>query len=204
MWERIHPDVQRLVDAAVSSLVRNGGVIEQVSLPTLSAAVEAANRMSIAEALTVHEQAGFFPSRAAEYGADVSKRLGMGADIRAVDYLKGRATLERAKAEFAAALEQVDAIVAPTVPVVAPKIGSESVRIGSTDEPMRAALLRLTRPGNLTGLPNISLPCGFTSEGLPAAMQLIGRPFGEADLLNIARTYEESNDWASRHPPSAA
>lgn len=203
MWERIHPDVQRLVEAAAASLVRNGGEIVQVSLPTLPAAVEAANTMSIAEARTVHEQAGYFPARASEYGEDVSKRLGMGADIRAIDYLKGRATIDRAKAEFAAALEQVDAIVAPTVPIVAPKIGSETVRIGSTEEPMRAALLRLTRPGNLTGLPNISLPCGFTSEGLPAGMQLIGRAFGEADLLSIAQIYERENNWASHHPPSA-
>jgi aspartyl-tRNA(Asn)/glutamyl-tRNA(Gln) amidotransferase subunit A len=204
LWERIHPDVQRLVEAAASSLVRNGGSIEEVSLPTLSAAVEAANMMSIAEALAVHEQAGYFPARASEYGEDVRKRLGMGSDIRAVEYLKGRATLERAKAEFAAAFESVDAIVAPTVPMVAPKIGSETVRIGSTDEPMRSALLRLTRPGNLTGLPNVSTPCGFTSEGLPVGMQLIGRPFGEGDLLEIAQIYERENDWVSRHPASAA
>ena len=204
MWERIHPDVQRLVEAAASSLVRKGGRIEQVSLPTLSAAVEAANMMSIAEATTVHEQAGYFPARAAEYGEDVSKRLGMGRDIRAVDYLKGQTIVRQARTEFAAAFEQVDAIVAPTVAVAAPKIGSETVRIGSTDEPMRAALLRLTRPGNLTGLPNISIPCGFTPEGLPVAMQLIGPAFGESDLLAIARAYEQENEWSSRHPASAS
>ena len=83
-------------------------------------------------------------------------------------------------------------------------MGAESVRIGTTDEPMRAALLRLTRPGNLTGLPNISVPCGFTSERLPVGMQLIGPAFAEAGLLAIARIYEQENDWASRHPPSAA
>ena len=131
-------------------------------------------------------------------------RLGQGADIRAIDYLKGQALVERAKKEFAAVFERgVDAIVAPTVAVVAPKSGSESVRIGSIDEPMRAALLRLTRPGNLTGLPNVSLPCGFTAEGLPVGIQLIGRPFGEADLLRIALQYERQSDWASRRPPSA-
>jgi aspartyl-tRNA(Asn)/glutamyl-tRNA(Gln) amidotransferase subunit A len=204
MWERIHPDVQRLVEAAASSLARNGGILEQISLPNLSAAVDAANLMSIAEATTVHEQAGHFPARAAEYGEDVGKRLGMGRDIQAVDYLKARATVEQSKKEFAAALEQVDAIVAPTVAVTAPKVGTETVRIGSTEEPMRAAMLRLTRPGNLTGLPNVTVPCGFTREGLPVGMQLIGPAFAEADLLAIARTYEQENDWAARHPPSAA
>ena len=88
----------------------------------------------------------------AEYGEDVRKRLELADGVRAADYLKGRETIRRAKAEFAAALERVDAIVAPTVPVVAPVIGSQSVRLGDAEEPMRSVLLRLTRPGNLTGL----------------------------------------------------
>jgi aspartyl-tRNA(Asn)/glutamyl-tRNA(Gln) amidotransferase subunit A len=200
MWERIHPDVQRLVEAAAKSLVRGGGSIEKISLPTLAAAVEAANSMSIAEARAFHEAAGYFPARAAEYGEDVRKRLELADSVRAAEYLKGRETIRRAKAEFASALESVDAIVAPTVPVVAPVIGSQSVRLGDAEEPMRSVLLRLTRPGNLTGLPAVSVPCGFTSEGLPAGMQLIGRAFEEGALLGIARRYEEETDWASRHP----
>lgn len=202
-WERIQPDVQKLVEKAAKNLAR-GGSIEEISVPTISAAVGAANLMSIAEARVVHEQAGYFPARAAEYGEDVRTRLAGATEITAVDYLKARATVERAKAEFAKALEQVDVIVAPTVAIVAPKIGSETVRIGREEEPMRGALLRLTRPGNLTGLPNISLPAGLTSEGLPAGMQLIGRSFEEADLLSVARRYEEENPGAWRRPPVGA
>jgi len=203
MWERIHPDVQRLVEAAAKSLVRGGGAIEEISLPTLPAAVDAANAMSIAEARAFHEEAGYFPARAAEYGEDVRKRLELADGVRAADYLKGRETIRRATGEFASALERVDAIVAPTVPVVAPVIGSQSVRVGGAEEPMRSVLLRLTRPGNLTGLPAVSVPCGFTSEGLPAGMQLIGRAFGEGALLGIARRYQEETDWTSRHPELA-
>jgi ABC-type sulfate transport system permease subunit len=98
--------------------------------------------MSIAEARTVHEQAGYFPARAAEYGEDVSKRLGMGGDIRAVEYLKGRATVERAKAEFAAALEQVDA---PLVEA-ARTLGAMEGRI------FREILLPLAWPGLAAGM----------------------------------------------------
>jgi aspartyl-tRNA(Asn)/glutamyl-tRNA(Gln) amidotransferase subunit A len=203
MWERIHPDVQRLVEAAAKSLVRGGGSIEEISLPTLPAAVEAANAMSVAEARAFHEMAGYFPARAAEYGEDVRKRLELADTVRAADYLKGLETIRRAKAEFASALERVDAIVAPTVPVVAPVIGSQSVRIGSAEEPMRSVLLRLTRPGNLTGLPAVSVPCGFTSEGLPVGMQLIGGAFEEGALLGIARRYEQETEWGSRHPAAA-
>jgi aspartyl-tRNA(Asn)/glutamyl-tRNA(Gln) amidotransferase subunit A len=156
--------------------------------------------MSIAEARAFHEQVGYFPARAGEYGEDVRKRLELADTVRAADYLKGVETIRRAKAEIASALERVEAIVAPTVPVVAPVIGSQSVRIGSVEEPMRSVLLRLTRPGNLTGLPAVSVPCGFTSEGLPVGMQLIGRAFGEGALLGIARRYEQETDWASHHP----
>ena len=144
-----------------------------------------------------------FPARAAEYGEDVRKRLELADGVRAADYLKGRETIRRAKAEFAAALERVDAIVAPTVPVVAPTIGSQSARLGGAEEPMRSVLLRLTRPGNLTGLPAVSVPCGFTSEGLPAGMQLIGGAFAEGALLGIARRYEQETEWASRRPELA-
>lgn len=203
MWERIHPDVQRLVEAAAKILVRGGGAIEEISLPTLPAAVEAANAMSIAEARAFHEVAGYFPARAAEYGEDVRKRLELADGLRAADYLKGRETVRRATAEFASALERVDAIVAPTVPVVAPLFGAQSAHIGSVEEPMRSVLLRLTRPGNLTGLPAVSVPCGFTSEELPVGMQLIGRAFEEGALLGIARRYEEETDWGSRHPAIA-
>jgi aspartyl-tRNA(Asn)/glutamyl-tRNA(Gln) amidotransferase subunit A len=203
MWERIHPDVHRLVEAAAKSLVRGGGSIEEISLPTLPAAFEAANAMSIAEARAFHELAGYFPARAAEYGEDVRKRLELADGVRAADYLKGRETIRLAKAEFATALKRVDAIVAPTVPVVAPVIGSQSARLGGAEEPMRSVLLRLTRPGNLTGLPAVSVPCGFTAEGLPVGMQLIGRAFQEGALLGIARRYEQDTNWASRHPKLA-
>jgi aspartyl-tRNA(Asn)/glutamyl-tRNA(Gln) amidotransferase subunit A len=202
-WERLQPGILKLVEAAAKNLERHGVSIEEVSLPTMADAVDAANTISIAEARAYHEQAGYFPARAAEYGEDVRKRLELADGVRAADYIKGLETVRRSKAEFASALERVDAIVAPTVPVVAPVIGSETVRIGHTEEPMRAVLLRFTRPGNLTGLPAVSVPCGFTSEGLPAGMQLIGRAFEEGALLGIARRYEMETDWGSRHPRMA-
>jgi aspartyl-tRNA(Asn)/glutamyl-tRNA(Gln) amidotransferase subunit A len=204
LWERIHPDVQRLVEAAAKMLVQGGGAIEEISLPALPAAVEAANAASIAEARAFHELAGYYPARAAEYGEDVRKRLELADGLRAADYLKGRETIRRATAEFASALEGVDAIVAPTVPVVAPVFGAQSARIGGAEEPLRSVLLRLTRPGNFTGLPAVSIPCGFTSEGLPVGMQLIGSAFAEGALLGIARRYEQETDWGSRHPAIAA
>jgi Asp-tRNA(Asn)/Glu-tRNA(Gln) amidotransferase A subunit family amidase len=66
------------------------------------------------------------------------------------------------------------------------------------------SLSRLSRPANLTGFPAISLPCGFTQAGLPIGLQLMGRPFGEATLLNLAYAYEQSTTWHTRRPPFKA
>ncbi len=112
-----------------------------------------------------------------------------------------RALMERSRGEFAAALATVDAIVAPAAPISAPLVGSERVRVGDGEETVRGALVRLNRPANFTGLPAMSVPCGFTNEGLPVGLQLIGRAFDEGTLLGIARSYEEVHDWRRAHPP---
>ena len=106
----------------------------------------------------------------------------------------------RLLAEFDAAFQNVDAILAPTLPVPAPLIGAESVRIDGEEVGTRLAIVGHSRPANFTGLPAISVPCGFTRDGLPVGLQLIGRAFDESTLLRIAYSYEQANDWRSRHP----
>ena len=110
-------------------------------------------------------------------------RLEQGAKVPAVDYLKAQEAMRRAREEMDAALKHVDAIVVPTAAIAAPPIGSERVRVGGVEKPIRSALVDLNRPANLTGLPAISIPCGLTSEGLPVALQFIGRRFDEAGLI---------------------
>jgi aspartyl-tRNA(Asn)/glutamyl-tRNA(Gln) amidotransferase subunit A len=103
-------------------------------------------------------------------------------------------------AEFDAALAGVDAIVAPSAPITAPRIGESVVKIRGEEETVRSALVRVSRPANFTRHPAISIPCGFTEEGLPIGMQLIGRHWDEARLLEIAQFYESETDWHTRHP----
>jgi Asp-tRNA(Asn)/Glu-tRNA(Gln) amidotransferase A subunit family amidase len=104
--------------------------------------------------------------------------------------------------DFAAAFEKVDVIIAPTSPIPAPPIGKSEVPIaGQRETPVRAELLRLTRPANLAGNPAISIPCGFTPQGLPVGLQLIAPHWAEARLLCIARAYEQATQWHRHHPP---
>jgi aspartyl-tRNA(Asn)/glutamyl-tRNA(Gln) amidotransferase subunit A len=199
-WERLDPEVRRFAEAAVRSLKKIGATLEEVSLPTVGAGVEAANTIAMAEANVYHQSAGYFPARAAEYGEDLRQRITQGGEVRAADYIVAQATIALARAEFAAALSRVDAIVAPTTGIAAPLIGSENVLVDGEEQSVRGALVRFNRPANFTGLPAISVPCGFTRAGLPVGLQIIGRAFGESALLNIAGNYEKQHHWRDAHP----
>jgi len=193
-------NVRDAVKSAVHSLEHLGAIVEEVSLPNINDGDEASTSIALAEATHYHQTQGWFPVHSAEYGEDVRKRLEMGLDIRAADYLAAREVQKRVRAEFDAVLKQVDAIIAPTVPVTAPLIGENVVHIESTEEPVRGALIRLNRPANFTGLPAISLPCGWTDENLPVGLQLIGNAWAEEQLLVIAQLFEQAHPEFRRHP----
>lgn len=199
-WEKLDPEVRRAAEAAVRDMEKRGAVVKEVSLPHVKESRDAATDISLAEALHVHEAAGYFPARAADYSDEVRQRIESGEKVPAVRYLAGFDVRKRLIAEFDAAFETVDAIVAPTVPVPAPPIGADSVRIDGEDLDVRRVVVGHSRPANFTGLPAISFPCGFTRDGLPIGLQLIGRAFEEASLLRIAYSYEQANGWRTRHP----
>ena len=127
----------------------------------------------------------------------------MGRDVRAVDYLNAFEVKRAVTREFDDAFEKVDAILAPTLPIAASKIGEKDILIGAEKETVRSALVRLNRPANLTGHPALSIPCGFTRTGLPIGLQLIGPNWSEARLLAIALAYEGATDWHKRRPQMA-
>ncbi len=201
-FERVEEEIQRAVEAAARSLERLGGTIEEVTLPHLREAEEPSTQIALAEARHVHQTAGYFPARAAEYSEEVRKLLELGGEVRANDYLRALEVRKRVRSDFDAALARVTAILAPTVPVAAPRIGEKLVTLGGAAEPVRSALLRLNRPANFTGLPAISVPCGFTRDGLPIGLQIIARAFDESTLLRIAWAYEREHDWHRKRPPA--
>jgi aspartyl-tRNA(Asn)/glutamyl-tRNA(Gln) amidotransferase subunit A len=199
-WEKLDPEVRRAADAAVRDMEKRGAVVREVSLPHLKESLGAATDVSTAEIYHVHESAGYFPARAADYGESVRNRIAAGANVLAHRFLAGLDVRKRLLAEFDAAFQEVDAIVAPTLPVPAPPIGAEFMQIDGEQIGVRPAVVGHARPANFTGLPAISVPCGFTDGGLPIGLQLIGRAFDEATLLRIAYSYERAHDWGARHP----
>ena len=201
-WEKLDPEVRRITESALRDMEKRGAVVREVSLPHLKESLDAATDISLAEALHVHEVAGYFPSRAAEYGEEVRQRIVAGAKVPAHRYLAAFDVRKQLLLEFDEAFQDVDAIVAPTLPVPAPPIGAESVEIDGERIGTRPAIVGHSRPANFTGLPAISVPCGFTRAGLPVGMQLIGRAFDEITILRVAHSYQRANDWGARHPQS--
>ncbi|MBZ5659161.1 MAG: aspartyl/glutamyl-tRNA amidotransferase subunit A [Acidobacteriia bacterium] len=199
-WEKLDSEVRRAAESAIRDLEKHGAVVREVSLPHLSDSLQAATDISLAEATHGHQAAGFFPADAADYSKEVRQRLEAGEKITAMQYLAGMDVRKRLLAEFDAAFREVDAVVTPTAPVPAPLIGADNVPVDGEQIGVRPALVGMCRPANFTGLPAISVPCGFTREGLPVGLQLIGRAFDEATLLRIAHAYEREHDWGQRHP----
>ena len=194
-FDVISAEVGKLFEAALRSLRRLGAEITDVSIPLLLETESAGNRIGWAEATHYHQQSGWFPSRAAEYSEDVRARLEAGTKVSATAYLEALDQRQKFIDQLREVMEaaKLDALVVPTVPIAAPAIGADTIRIGTTDHATRALLLRLNRPANLAGVPAISVPCGFTLAGLPAGLQFIGSANGEDALLSIATAYQRSN-----------
>jgi len=202
-FERIDREVHDAIESAAKCFQSLGATIKQVSLPGLEHSVEPSTNIALAEATQYHESQGYFPAQTSKYGDDVRYRLELGRKVLAADYLHALDVKREITREFDAVFENVDAILAPTLPIAAPRIGEKEVVIGGEKETVRSALVRLNRPANLTGHPAISIPCGFTRCGLPIGLQLIGPRWSEARLLSIALAYEDATEWHKQRPQLA-
>ena len=151
------------------------------------------------EAYAYHEE--WLKTRAAEYGPDVRERLRLGAFVTGAEYLKGQRLRALLRDEVDQVFAKLDVLLAPTTPVEATAVGQSEVRIGDGTFPVRPSLTRYTRPFNLTGHPAASVPCGFTTDGLPIGLQIVGRPFDEATVLRVADAYQRLTDWHTRRAP---
>ncbi len=191
----VSQDVYFVFDEAIRILKKQGVRLKEISLPLLKETEDAGNQIAWAEATHYHQQAGWFPYRAADYGEDVRSRLEMGTKVSATAYLSALELREKFIQQFHLALEDagVDALAVPTTPIIAPLIGQEAIHLGDKDYSTRALLLRPNRPANLAGVPAISIPCGFTPAGLPVGLQLIGAVADEHLLLQMARVFERAH-----------
>ena len=165
-----------------------GAEIVEVSVPRVVEGMEAALTILMAEATGIHEE--FLRTRPDDYQPDVRARLEKGFAIRGSDYGRARRTGELLRRDFISLFQKVDLFATPMCGITAPKLGQREVAIGGEVVPVIAPLTRYTRVFNLMGLPAISVPCGYSSEGLPIGLQLVGRAWDEATVLRAAYAYE--------------
>jgi aspartyl-tRNA(Asn)/glutamyl-tRNA(Gln) amidotransferase subunit A len=197
-FEQLDAEVGESVRAAIQTLERAGAQVEEISLPLSKYAAAAGRIISLTESAEIHEK--FLKTRFADYSPDVRAGFLVGQLILGKHYMKAQRLRSLIRQEMAAALRRVDALVTSTVPIPAPRSGETTVKIGQETIDTMGALSRLTRPANLTGFPAISVPCGFTQGGLPIGLQLIGRPFAESTILQLAYAYEQETTWHQRQP----
>lgn len=197
-YDRADSEVERTVRGALSVLADLGARVDEVEIPHIEHAACAAAIIYYAEATAYHDDD--IAPHGELYTDRVRAFLEFGNYILAKDYLHAqrfRTLLGRAVADV---LKRVDILVTPTLPITATPIGQKTVMIRDDEQPVYLALLRNTEPFNLTGLPALTLPCGFSTKGMPISMQFVGRPFDEATVLRLGHAYQEVTDWHELRP----
>ncbi|MGH9697210.1 MAG: amidase family protein, partial [Bryobacteraceae bacterium] len=150
----------------------------------------------IARVIQLAETAAVYARRRERtmFGDDVWALIEQGRMITAEEYINAQRLRTLFRREFDALWQKIDILAAPSTPVTAPRLEETTVQIGAQEEDTRLASTRLTRPINLVGEPALSLPCGKDSLGLPIGLQLIGAPFSEPRLLQVAKMIELTLD----------
>jgi len=203
-FDLVDPEVEAAVRKAIDTLVELGAELKEVSLPNMKYA-GALRILGMADGLVAHEP--HIESSREDYGPTVLYRALAGQFVLGRDYSKAMKVQRMIKEDYARVLQDVDFLATPSSPIAAWRIDADTVSLDGSDYPVRGPgagmTARCTSPSNATGLPAMSVPCGFTQAGLPIGLQLIGRPFEEALLFQAAHGYEAVSPSRGLHPPVA-
>ncbi len=186
----IDAEVRERFTQALGDLRRAGAVVRDVTVPFIEDATRAGGGLMLPEA-----DGALRPLLGARILLELAKL------VSARHYLAAARLRTRLYEELRGVLAAVDLLALPTTPIPAPAVGELTVRVGEATQGVLEALVVFTTPFNLTGLPALALPCGFTRTGLPVSLQLVGRPFDEATLLAAGHAYQRETDWHTRRPP---
>jgi aspartyl-tRNA(Asn)/glutamyl-tRNA(Gln) amidotransferase subunit A len=199
--EDVEPAVAEAVATAVKKMEALGAKIVRVTIPDLEGGLDCMLAIAMSEASTYHQAA----LRAAPelFGDETRLLLEAGELMLATTYINAQRARVSVKAAFKHALRDVDALVTPTQPATALKIGQTTSRIGRREESVFAVSARFCAPFNLSGLPAASVPCGFSPEMMPIGLQIVGKPFDEATVLRVADAFERSTEWHQKYPTIA-
>lgn len=190
--EASEPEVLEAVRAVANLFISLGCEVEEVNVSWLREAALANGLMTQSDGATVHRDR--LKEHPEMFGEDVRRRLENGAKTSSADYILARRTQTEIKKRFEQFFESYDFLILPTTPIAAPTIeGHDAVE-------QAGRLTRFTAPFNLAGLPALSLPCGFTKEGLPIGLQIVSRAGADAKVLNLGYAFEQATEWHTHFP----
>jgi aspartyl-tRNA(Asn)/glutamyl-tRNA(Gln) amidotransferase subunit A len=198
-YDVLDPEVERAIRQAVDVMKGLGAVVTEVSWPALRYTTLAALIIVLVEAAAFHEP--WLRTQAKAYQPEIALRLKWGLLLPVSAYVKAQRLRSLLCRDVERLWADVDVLMVPATMMPAHRIGETLARFPTREMSTREALLRLMRPFNLTGLPAMSIPCGFTAGGLPIGLQIAGKPFDEATVLRLAHAYEQQTDWHQRRPP---
>jgi aspartyl-tRNA(Asn)/glutamyl-tRNA(Gln) amidotransferase subunit A len=191
---RTDPIVLRRVDEAIAQLKALGARIEEVKVPTLHLATIANAVIYYNEFWAAHR--GAAASVLATGAAQRRARIYLGLLTNSSDYIQAQRIRSRCRAELAQLFEKVDCLALPNQNGPAPRVED----VGPIDTLFKHVVPEFHGPFNLTGLPTLSVPCGFSENNLPIALQIVGRPFDEVTVLRAGYTYQQQMKWYEKRP----
>lgn len=197
-FDRCDKEVITGVNVAIDLLKELGCRIVRFEFPCIPETMSAFNVIDKCEVSAYHQQ--IMKLRADDYQPEVRAFLEQGLLIPATNYINALRTRSLVFREVLKLFRRFDAIVTPTTPIVAPEIGENTLSLDGDDEDISNAVIRYVAPFNLTGLPALTVPCGFSNRGLPIGMQVISKAYDELTALQIGHLYERASDWHTRFP----
>jgi aspartyl-tRNA(Asn)/glutamyl-tRNA(Gln) amidotransferase subunit A len=190
-FEGIDPEVERAFEAALATLRGLGAEVRDVRIPSL-ARTHSFLLIMLAEAYAYHE--GDLRAHPELYGDVLRERLQAGALVTGAEYVQAQRIRAEICAETAGVLRSVDVLATPTTP-------KPATPFSLAHDPEFGFPRSNMPPFNITGLPALALPCGFSGSGLPLSLQLSGRPFEETTVLRVGHAYQQVTAWHTRRPP---
>ncbi len=198
-FDGVTPEVEAGVRDAVRAIEALGTSVRPVTLPDPAIQHGVATIIGRAESAVIH--ARLARERPHEMQPAVRARLEIGFHISAHDYLQaGRLRARLARQFVAEVFADVDVLIVPTIPEAPPLHADMKAGPVEAFVERMGRFSRLTRPFNSLGLPALSVPCGFSADGRPFALQIVGRPFAEATVLRLGHAYQSVTDWHTRRP----
>jgi len=187
-FERADPEILSASEAALRHLEASGARLRTVVMPSLEHSRTVSLTVQMPEALSFHSR--YLEERGELYGRDFRAGLALGQCLLAEHYVRAMRVIELYRRQTNAVFEEVDLLMTPATPVIAPKLGTVTVELAGVDEPVGNAVTRFTTFFNMTGHPAITLPVGQHSEGLPMGIQIVAPHFGEEAMFAAASCVE--------------